>query len=223
MSSSYDDTTLTRGADATSAKIVCVFVHGRTQSPDAMIEHVVRHLDAPTTRFILPKSDGEGWYNARAIDPLTDIAKSELAASLARLKTTIETARRESPQAKLVLAGFSQGACLSLEYVMKNGGWDGALCLFTGCRVGVEADNLPRTALDAMPVYTSCGDADPWIPVPAFQDMVQTLIECGARVRTDAFPGRDHSVTATECNVLDTMLANLQSGIHAFGQLETGT
>lgn len=217
MSSNYDETTVTMGADAEAAKIVCVFVHGRTQSPDEMIEHVIRHLDAPTTRFILPKSDGEGWYNARAIDPLTDDARSELDAGLEALGRTIEIARSECPNAKFVLAGFSQGACLSMEHIMRSGPWDGALCLFTGCRVGTASDDLPRAALEKMAVYASCGDADPWIPVAPFQEMVQTLIECGARVSTDAFPGREHCVTATECGVLNDMLSNLQQGVHAFG------
>jgi len=221
MSSIYGQSTVTCGSEAQSAKVVCVFVHGRTQSPNEMIDHVIRHLDAPATRFILPKSDGEGWYNARAIDPLTDVTRTELASALDVLKTTIDAARGECPEAKLVLAGFSQGACLSMEYLMQNGAWDGVLCLFTGCRIGVETDNLPRAALNAMPVYTSCGDADPWIPVPAFQEMVQTLIECGARVRTDAFPGREHCVTAVECGVLNTMLNNIQPGVHAFGPTET--
>lgn len=220
MSSNYDKTTVTAGADAASAKVVCVFVHGRTQSPDEMIEHVIRNLDASTTRFILPKSDGEGWYNARAINPITETTRSEIDAALGALGRTIEIARSECPNAKIVLAGFSQGACLSMEHTMRNGPWDGALCLFTGCRVGTASDNLPRVALDKMAVYATCGDDDPWIPVPPFQEMVQTLIECGARVKTDAFPGREHCVTTTECGVLNTMLNNLQKGSHAFDKAE---
>ncbi|MBL4645949.1 MAG: phospholipase [Hyphomicrobiales bacterium] len=223
MSSIYDETTVAIGADAETAKIVCVFVHGRTQSPQEMIDQVVRHLDAPTTRFILPKSEGAGWYDARAIDPLTDTSKAEVKLALDTLQHTIECATTECPNATLVLAGFSQGACLSVEYVMRNGAWDGALCLFTGCRVGTTADDLPRADMNGMPVYASCGDADPWIPVPPFQDMVQTLIECGARMRTEAFPGREHCVTATECAALNTMLDNIQNGIHAFGALETSS
>lgn len=219
-SSSYAETTVSTGAEVGAAQVVCVFVHGRTQSPAEMIEQVIRHLDAPTTRFVLPKSDGAAWYNARAIDPLTEEASTELNAALAALEHTIAVARADSPQARLVLAGFSQGACLSMEYMMRHGSWDGAACLFTGCRVGVAADDRPVTALPGMPIYASNGDKDPWIPAANFSEMCLTLIEGGARLRTEVFPGRDHGTTPTECAALNEILANVAAGIPVFDTQE---
>lgn len=216
MLTDYAHSTVVTGADAENAKVICIFVHGRTQSPADMMNQVIEHLDAPDTRFILPKSAGAAWYNALAVDPLTVDARHELGQSLDILAEVIEFAIAQSPQAKLVLAGFSQGACLSAEYILLNGGWDGAACLFTGCRVGVVADNLPVSNLTNMPIYTSCGDKDPWIPVASFNDLGMTFIACGVRLKTEVFPGRDHSITTTECAALNAMLTNLAANIPVF-------
>lgn len=216
MLTDYAHSTVVTGAEAKNAKVICIFVHGRTQCPDDMMEQVITHLDAPDTRFILPKSEGTAWYNARAIDPLTTEAKSELGNSLDVLAEVIELAKTQSPNAKLVLAGFSQGACLSAEYILLNGKWDGAACLFTGCRVGVYADSLPISDLSNMPIYISCGDKDPRIPAASFTDLGQTFIECGVRLKTDVFPGRDHSITATECAALNNILNNIVANLPVF-------
>lgn len=215
MLTEYAKSTTATGASVKKAKVICIFVHGRTQCPDDMMEQVIAHLDAPCTRFILPKSCGEAWYNARATDPLTRETRHELRVSLDVLSEIIALAVQQSPNAKLVLAGFSQGACLSAEYLLLNGKWDGAACLFTGCRVGVAADNLPISDLTNMPIYISCGDKDPWIPASNYNDMGMTFIENGARLKTEVFPGRDHSVSTTECEALNSMLNNLAKKLPA--------
>lgn len=195
------------GTDAGDAEVTCIVVHGRGQTPYDMVRMIVSHLDAPGVRFILPKSDGAGWYAARAIDPLTDATRGELAGSVAVLAGLVR--RTAGP---VVLAGFSQGACLSAEYLFRHGSVAGA-CLFTGCRVGVASDGLPRLSLSAMPVYASCGDADPWIPATAFHDLLGDLTRAGARVRSDVFPGRAHAVTRTELDGLQAMLAAVSVGV----------
>lgn len=212
----FAHSTIVAGAEAENAKVICIFVHGRTQSPADMMEQVIEHLDAPDTRFILPKSAGEAWYSARAIDPLSVEARYELGGSLDVLAEVIAFATQQSPNAKLVLAGFSQGACLLAEYILLNGKWDGAACLFTGCRVGVAADNLPVSDLTDMPIYISCGDKDPWIPAASYNDMGLTFIDCGVRLKTEVFPGRDHSISATECAALNGMLDNLAANNPVF-------
>ena len=204
--------TVVSGASPEAAEVVCVLVHGRTQSPADMTEMIVRHLAAPGVRFVMPKSAGTGWYDARAVDPLTASTRTQLSAALDHLGRTVAAAEAESPQARLVLAGFSQGACLSAEYLMRRGGWDGAACLFTACRVGTPEDGLPVADLGGMPVYASCGDHDPWIPAPAFNALCLALIAQTARLRTDVFPGREHTVTPTERMALEAMLSAVGAG-----------
>ncbi len=189
-----------------SAAVVCVFTHGRNQSPEAMAEQVVRHLSAPGVAYVLPRAPIGSWYDAKAVDPLTDTTRSQLSNSLDRLREITGTLPGGKP---VLIAGFSQGACLSLEYAMRFGPWEGALASLTGCRVGTADDDRPCSDLAGMPAYISGADADPWIPLAATTQATLELGAAKARVRADVMPGRPHEVSSGEIRVLDAMLTQL--------------
>jgi phospholipase/carboxylesterase len=204
---------LAHGVHPREADVLCVFVHGRTQSPEDMIENVLRHLQCKGVAFALPRAAGNSWYAARAIDPLNEQVRVELAASLDHLHGVVASLQREAGRKlPLLIGGFSQGACLALEHAMRSGRWDGAMVNFTGCRVGTAEDEKPSADLDGMPVYISGSDADPWIPPHAHAQAVEALASSRARVRNDVFPGRSHSVCDAEIEVLDGMLKALAQG-----------
>lgn len=200
------------GVPLSQARVACIFVHGRGQSPEAMEEGIVRHMSTPKVAYILPRAQGGSWYAARAVDALTAQSKSELAASLDVLGQVVSMVRAEAPDLPLLLGGFSQGACLSLEYAFANGPWRGALVALTGCRVGQIADVREASNLASLPVYLTGGDADPWIPLSGFAEAAVALGAAQARLRADVFPGRGHEASPTEISVLDAMLADLAAG-----------
>ncbi len=200
------------GADPAKAKVLCIFVHGRGQSPEEMEEAVIRRLSAPGVAFALPRAEGKSWYAARAIDPLTEATREELSASLDGLATAITDFRAKAPGIPLVLAGFSQGACLSLEHAFTGQASPDAVIAFTGCRVGQPADGRPSALTSGLPVYLSAGSADPWIPVHAFSEAAADLGQSEAALRCDVFPGRPHKVSDAEVALLDAVLLDLAAG-----------
>ena len=136
--------------------------------------------------------------------------------SLANLGSTIDHLRKEAGTEKpLVLIGFSQGACLSMEYAFSRGPWPGALACLTGCRVGTQADNLPLADLAALPVYLTGSDNDPWIPVSAYAEASHAFGRARALLKTELFPGRDHSISDAEITELKLILSRLQADQHA--------
>jgi phospholipase/carboxylesterase len=106
----------------------------------------------------------------------------------------------------LLLGGFSQGACLSLEMVLRGALFPAALVAFTGARVGGPGPTCP---LAGLPAYLSGSDADPWIPPAAFADAAGSLAAAGARLRAESHPGRPHQVSDAEIGVLRSMLRRL--------------
>ncbi|SEM88776.1 phospholipase/carboxylesterase [Loktanella fryxellensis] len=190
-------------------RVICVVVHGRGQTPADMQDMIVGHLAVDGVRYVLPKSDGPGWYDARAVDPLTDATRAQVRHGVARIMDVIAMARAAEPDAALLLCGFSQWACLLGEALLAGDVIPDAACLFTGCRVGTAADALPLRNLGGLPVYASCGDADPWIPVDAHHRLLSDLSRAGARIRSDMFPGRAHTVNGIEIGVLTHMLRAL--------------
>lgn len=200
------------GASSAKAQVTCVFVHGRGQSPEAMVDAVLSRLTAVQVAFCLPRATGASWYGARAIDPLTEITRAELTAACGCIEDAVQAARKAAPGMPLVVAGFSQGACLTLEWLCSGGTTPDAMIAFTGCRVGPPPDLRAPPPLQGLPIYLTGGDADPWIPVSAFADAVASLGQAGAALRTDLFPGRAHEVSAPEIAMLDLTLQDLAAG-----------
>jgi phospholipase/carboxylesterase len=197
-------TIMQTGAPLEKAAAVCVVVHGRGQSPEAMQEHIVGRMKVPNICFLLPGAPGGSWYDARAIEPLSEKTRQQLAQSLLIIAAAMEQAQSSSKPVMLI--GFSQGACLSMEYAFANGDWNGALACLTGCRVGDARDGRPLEHLNGMPVYLTGSDADPWIPIAGFAVAAGNFGVGGARLRCDVFPGRPHEVSDAEISVLDDML-----------------
>lgn len=194
---------------AAGARAVCVLVHGRGQSPEEMQSHILARLKAPGVAFVLPRAPSGVWYAAKAVDALTDDTRAALAAALQHLAADVAAARAAHPGLPLVLAGFSQGACLSLEYAFAGLPPPEALVAFTGCRVGLLSDDRPRALPPGLPVYLTGSDADPWIPAAAFAEAALELTRARARLRADAFPGRPHEATDAEVAMLQRVLADL--------------
>jgi phospholipase/carboxylesterase len=203
---------LTLGVAPDRARVHCILVHGRGQTPEEMEAAVIARLSATDVAWHLPCAEGKSWYAARAIDPLTDATRADLGRSLTGLAQTVAAARKTATGRPLVLAGFSQGACLSLEHAFTGSFAPDAVVAFTGCRVGVPPDTRPAALPRDLPVYLSAGDADPWIPVAAFADAVAALGQGGARLRADVFPGRPHEVSTAEIAILDGILADFSAG-----------
>ena len=204
------DSALRIGPAADSAQAVCVFVHGRGQTPEMMQAHVLSRLSLPDVAFILPRAASGSWYQARAIDALSPATARELGASLEAIRQIMEIVPQGKP---LMLAGFSQGACLVIEYSLKFGPKMNGLASLTGCRVGVATDARPLSDLAGLPVYLSGSDRDPWIPATAFGEAAADLATAKARLRSDVFPGRSHEVSNDEIAVLDNMIKALVKGV----------
>ncbi len=209
------------GVPPARARALCVFVHGRNQGPEEMEAAVIAPLlaDCPDLEaqvaFALPRAGGGCWYRARAVDPLTEATRAELAQSLAGLAGVIGALRAAAPGQPLALAGFSQGACLSLEHAFAGpeaAQAPQALAALTGCRVGQGGGARPAALPPGLPVYLTAGSADPWIPLAAFAEAAAELGGAGAQLRADVLPDRPHEVSPAERAMLAALLSDLAAG-----------
>lgn len=100
------------GADPASARVVCVFVQSRTQTPEDMQAQVIRHLKTAGVAYVLPRSASKSWYDAKAVDALTDDTRAQLTASLDGLALLISAVRAETNAPPCWWAGLAKGpAC----------------------------------------------------------------------------------------------------------------
>lgn len=195
------------------ARMLCILVHGRGQVPDDL-SPLADAARAAGARVVMPVAEGKSWYDARAVDPLTPQTEAQLMASLDVLHRVLLEAH--DPALPILLGGFSQGACLVAEYLMRKGGADGA-CILTGARVGTSAEPLPVRPQRGVPVYLTGSDADPWIPLSAFQTLTHDLHRAGARLRTDMLPGRQHEISVTEVAAFAGIAEMIAAARYPFG------
>lgn len=200
------------GATGSGVRALCVLVHGRGQSPEEMIRLILQRLDAPDVTFALPRAARGAWYDARAVDPLTGQTRDQLGEALQQLTAEIASLRHDYPDVPLLLAGFSQGACLSIEHVCRGLHLPDALLALTGCRVGTPDCDRPDAAPAGLPIYLSGSDGDPWIPLQAMLEAARSLGGQGTNLRADVFPGRGHEACDAEIAMMAGMLADLAAG-----------
>jgi predicted esterase len=117
------------------------------------------------------------------------------------------------PPEKVVIGGFSQGACLASEFVARNARRYGGLLVFSGGLIGPPGS--PREyagSLDGTPVFLGCSDTDPHIPLERVHDSTTVLERLGARVTKRIYPGMGHTIIQDEIDQAQRILDNVRVG-----------
>src|SRR5688572_5937158 len=110
-------------------------IHGRGAGPENILE-LVPHLDRPQFQYVAPAAPNRTWY---PYSFMAEIEKNEphLSNALATVGAAVENAERSGvPRNRIVLLGFSQGACLSTEFMIRNASRFGGLIAFSGGAIG---------------------------------------------------------------------------------------
>lgn len=180
------------------AQVVLILVHGRGGSAADLLG-LVPYLPTTGVAVRAPEATGNSWYPQRFLAPL---AQNEpwLSSALAVVDHHVNAALAAGvPAARLVLAGFSQGACLAAEYAARHPRRYGAVAALSGALIGPPDSPTPYQGdLAGAPVLLACAEADahiPWARVAASATVLRAL---GADVTLQQFPGTAHTVFPDE-------------------------
>lgn len=183
------------GADEADARLVVLALHGRDQDP-AFMQGVAERVDLPLLAWRLPAADDRSWY------PLSFLAA--VAGNEPRLSYALEAvAHQRSDLAaagvgaeRLVLLGFSQGAVVLAEHLVRTADPCAGAVLLTGGHVGPPG--TVRTAsgdLRSMPVLLGSAEADALVPIARVQETAALLEVLGARVELEVYDDLEHLVS----------------------------
>ncbi len=188
----------TAGTPLAEARGAVVLVHGRGATA-ASILALASELATPGLAFLAPQAAGNSWYPASFLAPLA-VNKPALSASLAQLAGLLEQIEATGiPAERTAWVGFSQGACLSLEFVARHARRYGAVVGWTGGLIGPPGTERSYSgSLSGTPVLLSTGDPDPHVPLWRVEETARVLSAMGAEVDLEVEPGRPHTVTAEE-------------------------
>ena len=189
------------------AESAVVLIHGRGDSSRGILA-LAPEFQAPQTAFLAPQAIGFSWY---PYSFLTEVERNEpwLSSALDRVEAAVTAIGRVVPEERIVLMGFSQGACLALEFAARNTRLYGGVVAFSGGLIG--PDSTPRRyagSLEGTPVFLGCSDVDAHIPVGRVHESARVMDGLGGDVDERIYPGMGHTVNADEIAWASTLLTS---------------
>ena len=200
---------LVAGESLDKAQAAMIMVHGRGASAEDILGLSV-DLKQPGFIYLAPQAAGYSWYPNSFLAP---IASNEpgLSSGLAIIASILEQlAGAGIPAVRTILLGFSQGACLTLEFVARNARRYGGLAGLSGALIG--PDDTPRNyagSLAGTPVFLGCSDADFHIPKERVLQSAEILQRMGGDVTTRLYPRMGHTVNRDELRFVQGMMQKL--------------
>jgi len=186
-----------------------IMIHGRGASAEDILS-LTTELPQPGFVFLAPQAAGNTWYSNSFLEP---IASNEpgISSGHAIIASLLDQLAKVGISAeRTILLGFSQGACLSLEYVARNAHRYGAVVGLSGGLIG--PDDTPRDypgSLAGTPVFLGCSDIDPHIPKERVLLSAEVLQRLDANVTTRLYPHMGHTVNRDELRTVQAMMAAL--------------
>jgi phospholipase/carboxylesterase len=199
---------LVEGEPLDRATAAMILVHGRGASAHDIMT-IAAEVAQPGFAFLAPEAAGNAWYPNRFMEPL---ASNEpwLSSALETVDRVLALVAERVPDERVILLGFSQGACLALEFAARNARRYGGLVGLSGGLIG--PDDTPRDypgSLEGTPVFLGCSDVDPHIPARRVIETGEVLKAVGGVVTVKLYPGLGHEVNADELDHVRQMMAAL--------------
>ncbi len=197
---------LAYGAPLAEAKAAMLMMHGRGASAEDILT-IAEALAVDDIAYIAPQAVGNVWYPVPYSEP---VAKNEphLSNTFALMTALLEQIRAAGiPAERTFLLGFSQGACLSLEYTARHPQRFGGVFGLSGVLIenGNQQRDYPGSLTDT-PIFLGCSDVDTFFPVSRVHHSSQVLKGLGATVTERIYPGMGHTVNEDELEFVRTAL-----------------
>lgn len=196
------------GAPRGAAERAGILIHGRERTPEEMVDLAVR-LNLPGVRWLAPTVEGGSWYPGRFFDPIA--ANAPYISHAFEIFDQMIAEAREGGRlhpGQIIMMGFSQGACLALEYTVRNLGMSRNVVAFTGGLFGSPGALWPAypRPLSRSRILLTGSDADDWVPEERVRNTAQILTGLGAEVTLRIYSGRPHIISEPEVEEARTFL-----------------
>ena len=193
------------------AALAAVLVHGRGQDPDFMAD-VAERIGMADMRRVYPAAAGNSWYPSRFMDPIDD-NEPWLGHALEAVDLTLAALEAEGvPPGRTALIGFSQGACLLAEFLVRSPRPVAAVALLTGGYIGPDGvEPTPHGRLPGVPVLLSSSRSDEWVPPERVRQTAALFEAMGADVTLRLHDAPVHGVDDEEIRAVRELLGAVTS------------
>jgi predicted esterase len=199
----------TTGEPLDQAKAALLMVHGRGARAEDILS-LADQFAQPGFAYLAPQAAEHNWYPNRFTAPISS-NEPWLSSALAFVGDVFNQIIHAGlrPE-RIMLLGFSQGACLTLEYAARNARRYGGLVGLSGALIG--PDDTPRDykgSLEGTPVFLGCSDVDFHVPKERVQQTAEVLRRLGGEVTERLYPNMDHSINQDEIDFIRSMMHTL--------------
>jgi predicted esterase len=196
------------GPSPEDARFVAILLHGRGASAEDILG-LARQFTATDVAYIAPQAADSTWYPQSFLAPL---AQNEpwLGSALRVIAGLVaDVGRMGVAPNRIAIAGFSQGACLTLEFVARHARRYAAAVAFSGGLIGPPATGRNYAGnLEGTPIFIGSSDVDPHVPLARVQESTAVLRRMGADVEERIYPRMGHTINADELRAADALLAS---------------
>ena len=194
------------GEPLNSARAAMILLHGRGATAEDIMT-IAAEVEAPGWIYFAPQAAGGAWYPNPFTAPI-ESNEPYLSAALDMISSLVERVEARVPAQRMMLLGFSQGACLTLEWAARHARRYGSIAGLSGGLIG--PDGTPRDypgSLDGTPVLLGCSDVDPHIGKARVEEAAAVCARMGGQVDLRLYPGMGHIVNEDEIAALRDLTA----------------
>jgi len=202
----------TQGKPLAETGKALVLVHGRGATAESILG-LAAHLPVQEFSLFAPQATNHSWYPYSFMAP-EEQNQPALDSALGRLDELVKSIEEQGVKREhLYFAGFSQGACLTSEYVARHAQKYGGLLIFTGGLIGQRLEESRyKGDFAGTPVLITTGDPDPHVPVSRVEETVGVMEKLGAKVTKRIYPGRPHTILQEELDLASSILSTQKEG-----------
>lgn len=208
----HDQPILRAGEPLDKARAVMIMIHGRGASARDILS-LTGELPRAGFTFLAPEAADATWYPYRFMEPM-EHNEPWLSSALNLVDALVQLALdAKIPHEKIMLLGFSQGACLATEYAARHTQKYGGIVGLSGGLIG--PDGTPRDykgSFEHTPAFLGCSDRDPHIPKERVMETRDVLQRMGADVTMRLYPNMAHTVNEDELAFVSGMMEKLLDG-----------
>ena len=214
-----DEPLVTEGTPLDAADAAIVLVHGRGATARSIVGFGEEVAGDGDVALIAPQAAANTWYPNSFLAPVADNEPGRSSGLRAVGRAVDAAADAGVPTERVVVAGFSQGACLASEFVARHPTRYGGLAALSGGLIGesVDVDDYvshavdgdAAEALDGTPAFLGCSDVDPHIPEERVHETSAVLEALGADVDERIYEGMGHGINEDETEVVAALVASL--------------